>query len=66
MRKIHLNKFPERPHVLKTSLMFVEDNKICYVTLYNLRNDKGDIIRYNKKLFLNLDEWREKQLNKIL
>ena len=46
--------------------MFVEDNKICYVTLYNLRNDKGDIIRYNKKLFLNLDEWREKQLNKIL
>ena len=37
-----------------------------YVTLYNLRNDKGDIIRYNKKLFLNLEEWREKQLNKIL
>ena len=29
MRKIHLSKFPERPHVLKTSLMFVEDNKIC-------------------------------------
>ena len=29
MRKIHLSKFPERPHVLKSSLMFVEDNKIC-------------------------------------
>ena len=29
MRKIHLSKFPERPHVLKASLMFVEDNKIC-------------------------------------
>ncbi len=29
MRKIYLDKFPEKPHVLKTSLMFVEDNKIC-------------------------------------
>ena len=29
MRKIHLVKFPERPQVLKASLMFVEDNKIC-------------------------------------
>jgi hypothetical protein len=29
MRKIHLSKFPERPQVLKASLMFVEDNKIC-------------------------------------
>jgi hypothetical protein len=28
-RKIHLDKFPDKPHVLKTSLMFVEDNKIC-------------------------------------
>ena len=29
MRKINLDKFPERPHVLKASLMFVKDNKIC-------------------------------------
>ena len=29
MRKIHLDKFPERPLVRKASLMFVEDNKIC-------------------------------------
>jgi hypothetical protein len=29
MRKIHLSKFPERPQVLKASLMFVENNKIC-------------------------------------
>ena len=30
MRKIHLDKFPERPHVLKTTLMYVsENNKIC-------------------------------------
>jgi hypothetical protein len=29
MRKIHLSKFTERPQVLKASLMFVEDNKIC-------------------------------------
>ena len=29
MRKIHLDKFLERPNVRKASLMFVEDNKIC-------------------------------------
>ena len=29
MRKIHLSKFPDRPEVLKTSLMFVDENKIC-------------------------------------
>lgn len=29
MRKIHLNKFRDKPHVLKTSLMFVSDGKIC-------------------------------------
>ena len=36
-----------------------------YVTLYNLRNEKGDMIRYNKKLFLNLDDWREMRLDTI-
>ena len=36
-----------------------------YVTLYNLRNDKGDIILYNKNLFLNLEDWREMRLNTI-
>jgi len=29
MRKIHLEKFPDRPLVLKASLMFIEDTKIC-------------------------------------
>jgi hypothetical protein len=29
MRKIHLDKFPEKPHVLKASLMFIEDNIEC-------------------------------------
>jgi hypothetical protein len=29
MRKIHLDKFPDRPNVLKASLILVEDNKIC-------------------------------------
>ena len=29
MRTIHLSKFPDRPEVLKTSLMFVDENKIC-------------------------------------
>lgn len=28
-RLIHKSKFDDRPHVLKTSLMFIEDNKIC-------------------------------------
>lgn len=37
-----------------------------YVTLYNLRNDKGDIILYNKNLFLNLEDWRELRINEIL
>ena len=36
-----------------------------YVTLYNLRNDKGDIILYNNKLFLNLEDWRELRLKEI-
>jgi hypothetical protein len=35
------------------------------VTLYNLKNDKGYITRYNKKLFLNLEDWREMRLNTI-
>ena len=29
MRKIHLDKFPDKPNVQKTTLMYVEDNKIC-------------------------------------
>ena len=29
MRKIYLSKFEDKPHVMKTSLMFVEDGKIC-------------------------------------
>jgi hypothetical protein len=37
-----------------------------YVTLYNLKNDKGNMIRYNKKLFLNLEDWRELRINEIL
>ena len=30
MRKIHLDKFPERPETLKTTLMYIsENNRIC-------------------------------------
>ena len=36
-----------------------------YVTLYNIRNDEGDMIRYNKKLFVSLEDWREMSLDKI-
>jgi hypothetical protein len=28
-RLIHKSKFDDRPHVLKTTLMFIDDNKIC-------------------------------------
>ncbi len=47
MRKIYLNKFPDRPNVRKASLMFVEDNKICDgCDTYNVRcasiNTLGD------------------------
>lgn len=39
---------------------------IIYFTLYKLRNDKGNIILYNNKLFLNLEDWRKEQIDKIL
>jgi len=29
MRTIHLNTILNKPHIGKTTLMFVEDNKIC-------------------------------------
>lgn len=45
----------------------IRDSTITdYVTLYNLRNDKGNITRYNEKLFLNLEDWRELRINEIL
>ena len=45
----------------------IRDSLIAdYVTLYNLKNDKGNIIRSNKKLFLNLEDWRELRINEIL
>lgn len=36
-----------------------------YVTLYNIRNDDGNMIRYNKKLFLTIDDWRELKLKEL-
>lgn len=37
-RLIHLDKFPGRPNVKKTSLMYVEDGKICDgCDTYNVR-----------------------------
>jgi hypothetical protein len=36
-----------------------------YVTLYDIRNDEGNIIRYNKKLFLTIDDWRELKLKEL-
>jgi len=36
-----------------------------YVTLYDIRNDEGNMIRYNKKLFLTIDDWRELKLKEL-
>jgi len=36
-----------------------------YVTLYDIRNDDGNMIRYNKKLFLTIDDWRELKLKEL-
>jgi hypothetical protein len=37
-RLIHKSKFDDRPHVLKASLMFIDDNKICDgCDTYNVR-----------------------------
>jgi hypothetical protein len=33
---------------------------------YFIRCDKGYISPYNKRSFITLEEWREKELNKIL
>ncbi len=33
--------------------------------IYTLKNDVGIITQYNSKLFLTIEEWREKQLQKI-
>ena len=34
--------------------------------LYDIKDDNGDISAYDSSRFIPLDEWRERQINKIL
>ena len=36
-----------------------------YVTIYDIFNDIGEKVSYNSKLFLTVEEWREKRLNDL-
>lgn len=33
---------------------------------YHIENDNGDIWRYNTKMFLTIEEFRDKQITKVL
>jgi hypothetical protein len=38
----------------------------CPVTLYNIKTDKGTFSKKNSKIFITLEEFRNKQIEKIL
>lgn len=35
------------------------------VILYSITNDEGKTVKYNSKLFVNQDEWREKRISEL-
>ena len=39
--------------------------KIEFIHLIGIKNDRDQILPYNQKLFVSLEEWREIQLQKI-
>lgn len=41
------------------------NDKIELIHLIGIKNDRGEILSYNKKLFVSLEEWREIQLLKL-
>lgn len=43
-----------------------KDLKSYLVGFHYLKNDFGTYKKYNQKLFCTLEEWREKQINKLL
>lgn len=46
--------------------MILGDNdKIKLIHLIGIKNDVGEILPYNKKLFVSLEEWREIQFEKL-
>ena len=46
-------------------VIFDDHDKIELVNLIGIKNDIGEILPYNKKLFVSLEEWREIQLQKL-
>lgn len=46
-------------------VIFDDNDKIELVNLIGIKNDRGEILSYNKKLFVSLEEWREIQLLKL-
>lgn len=41
------------------------NDKIELIHLIGIKNDRDQILPYNQKLFVSLEEWREIQLQKI-
>ena len=45
--------------------MILGNDKIELIHLIGIKNDRDQILPYNQKLFVSLEEWREIQLQKI-
>lgn len=46
-------------------VIFDDHDKIELVNLIGIKNDGGEILPYNQKLFVSLEEWRDIQLQKL-
>ena len=46
-------------------MIFDDPYKMELVNLIGIKNDRDQILPYNQKLFVSLEEWREIQLQKI-
>ena len=40
-------------------------DKIELVYQYDIKNDRGEILPYNQRLFVSLEEWRDIQFEKL-
>ena len=46
-------------------VIFDDHDKIELVNLIGIKNDRCEILTYNQKLFVSLEEWRDIQLQKL-
>lgn len=46
-------------------VLFDDPYKMELIHLIGIKNDGGEILSYNQKLFVSLEEWREIQLQKL-